>query len=250
MATQARGQGAKRRSGTGQQQRRRRKASPRSGIDILGYVRKLEELKFWHILLVLVLILAWRHGISLRIGEAIYEGWTERGELAESPHAQLAGLEPSIKLSPAQVEKRRKEYIKKYAPIAKKEMRRSGIPASITLAQGLLESVAGSSRLATETNNHFGIKCFSKSCAPGHSVNFNDDHHKDFFRNYKKPEESFRDHSEFLRKGSRYKALFRLPSDDYASWARGLSKSGYATDPQYADKLIALIKRYELHQYD
>ena len=130
------------------------------------------------------------------------------------------------------------------------EMDKYGIPASITLAQGLLESNVGESKLATRNNNHFGMKCFSKSCSKGHCSNFTDDSHKDFFRIYKSAWESFRAHSLLLKQSSRYQPLFQLKSNDYKGWARGLKKAGYATDPKYAEKIINLIEDLDLHQYD
>ncbi len=146
-------------------------------------------------------------------------------------------------------ELRQLAYVKKYAPMAVKEMRTHGIPASVTLAQGLLESNVGKSRLATNNNNHFGIKCFSKSCNKGHCSNFSDDTHKDFFLVYKDAEQSYRDHSRLLQK-DRYAGLFKLAVDDYSAWSHGLRKAGYATDPRYADKLIGLIEALELDRYD
>ena len=154
-------------------------------------------------------------------------------------------------LTPEQLEKRRKQlaYVRQYHDLAEHEMEKNGIPVSITLAQGLLESNIGESRLARENNNHFGIKCFSKSCRKGHCTNFNDDHHKDFFRKFTSVEESYAAHSKVLEK-SRYSSLFRLKTTDYKGWARGLRKAGYATDPRYADKLIRIIEDLELYQYD
>lgn len=132
-------------------------------------------------------------------------------------------------------------YIKKYKPVAEQEMERYGIPTLIILAQGLLESDAGMSKLAKENNNHFGIKCFSKKCKKGHCSNFTDDSHKDFFRKYDSVWNSYRDHSLFLMK-DRYKHLLNLDPDDYEGWAYGLQKAGYATDKRYGDKLITIIK--------
>jgi len=140
-------------------------------------------------------------------------------------------------------------YVKKYASVAMQEMKAYGIPASITLAQGLLESNAGESALAEKNRNHFGIKCFSRRCHRGHCSNFYDDHHKDFFRIYDSVGESYRAHSKFLLK-PRYRQLFKLKRNDYKGWARGLKKAGYATDPKYADKLIALIEDLELYRFD
>lgn len=151
----------------------------------------------------------------------------------------------------AKAVKRRKQlkYVERFAEVAQTEMGKYGIPASITLAQGLLESNAGESPLATRNNNHFGIKCFSRSCKKGHCTNFTDDSHKDFFRKYNNAWESYRAHSYLLR-ADRYKPLYKLGSTDYKGWARGLKKAGYATDKYYAEKLINLIEELKLHQYD
>ena len=147
--------------------------------------------------------------------------------------------------------KRKKQlaYVKKFAKTAQSEMRTYKIPASITLAQGLLESNVGESRLATKNNNHFGIKCFSRKCRKGHCSNFTDDSHKDFFRKYKSAWESFRAHSQLL-KAKRYRGLYKLEPDDYRGWAVGLKKAGYATDPKYAQKIIELIEDLDLDEYD
>lgn len=139
------------------------------------------------------------------------------------------------------------KYIAKYSGIAVKEMQRSGVPASITLAQGLLESRAGLSALASEGNNHFGIKCHNWK---GRVMYQDDDRRNDCFRVYRSAEESFRDHSDFLRYQDRYKSLFELRPSDYRGWARGLKKAGYATDPLYAEKLIKLIEDYSLYRFD
>ncbi|GJM31070.1 MAG: hypothetical protein DHS20C18_00710 [Saprospiraceae bacterium] len=149
-------------------------------------------------------------------------------------------------------EKRRKQlaYVDRYADIAKTEMRKFGIPASITLAQGLLESNVGESRLATKNNNHFGIKCFSRSCKKGHCSNFTDDSHKDFFRKYGNSWDSFRSHSNLLKLNKRYASLFKLKKSDYKGWAHGLKSAGYATDKRYAYKLIRMIEDLDLHKYD
>lgn len=140
-------------------------------------------------------------------------------------------------------------YIKRFAPIAIREMKAYGIPASITLAQGLLESNVGESLLAVKNKNHFGIKCFSRNCKKGHCSNYSDDSHKDFFRKYDSDWASYRAHSLFLQK-KRYRHLLKLPHSDYKSWARGLSKAGYATDKRYADKLILIINTLKLHRFD
>ena len=139
-------------------------------------------------------------------------------------------------------------YIEKYSKIAVAEMYRSGVPASITLAQGLLESGYGRSELALKSNNHFGIKCHNGW--QGGRVYHDDDAKGECFRKYDDPEDSYRDHSDFLRYRDRYKFLFDYDITDYKSWAYGLKKAGYATDPSYPTKLIKLIEDYKLHQYD
>lgn len=138
-------------------------------------------------------------------------------------------------------------YIKQYKDIAIKHQKKYGIPASITLAQGLLESSSGSSRLAREANNHFGIKCGSGW--KGKTIKHKAERGKECFRKYKNAEESYEDHSRFLKR-DRYKPLFKLKTSDYKGWARTLRKCGYATDKKYPDKLISLIERYKLYQYD
>lgn len=140
------------------------------------------------------------------------------------------------------------DYIDKYSDIAIKEMKRTGVPASIKLAQGILESNAGQSVLATKGNNHFGIKCHNDW--KGKTMKMDDNAPKECFRVYPNAEASFRDHSDFLRSRDRYKSLFELKQTDYKGWARGLKKAGYATDPGYADKLITLIEDYELYRFD
>jgi LysM repeat protein len=140
------------------------------------------------------------------------------------------------------------QYIAIYKDIAIKEMLRSGIPASITLAQGILESESGNSDLVGRSNNHFGIKC--KSTWTGESVKHTDDAVDECFRKYNNPEESYIDHSNFLRGNQRYAFLFNLKADDYRGWAFGLKKAGYATNPRYPNILITNIERYNLQQYD
>lgn len=140
------------------------------------------------------------------------------------------------------------EYIRKFRGIAVEEMKQYHIPASITLAQGLIESGAGRSLLARKSNNHFGIKCGGSWGGP--SVSHDDDERGECFRAYSDPRDSYRDHSKFLRSGARYASLFRLNITDYKGWARGLKRAGYATDPTYADRLIRVIELYNLDQYD
>ncbi len=144
--------------------------------------------------------------------------------------------------------KRQRTYVDRFAAVAVSEMKKYGVPASITLAQGLIETNAGSSTLAMKHNNHFGIKCFSKKCGKGHCINFSDNTHKDFFVRYETAWTSYRAHSEFLT-GKRYRHLHDL-GRDYKAWARGLKEAGYATDPRYADKLIKVIEDLELYKYD
>ena len=139
------------------------------------------------------------------------------------------------------------QYIAKYAGIALAEQKRTGVLASITLAQGLVESRGGTSKLAVGNNNHFGLKCFSKKCRKGHCTNFTDDTHKDFFRKFKSAKESFKAHSDFL-KAPRYKKLFR--TKDYRTWAVGLKQCGYATDPDYAFTIAETVEKYNLNKYD
>lgn len=139
-------------------------------------------------------------------------------------------------------------YIAKYSGIAVDQMKQYGIPASITLAQGLLESDAGRSTLATKCNNHFGIKCHSDW--KGRKMYHDDDERHECFRCYRNAEESYRDHSQFLISGSRYQSLFKLGTTDYKGWATGLKAAGYATSPTYAAKLIEIIERYGLDRYD
>lgn len=139
-------------------------------------------------------------------------------------------------------------YIENYSQIAMDEMVEFGIPASITIAQGILESGAGRADLTMRSNNHFGIKCHKGW--NGERVYHDDDESQECFRKYKDPRKSFRDHSLFLTQRSRYRNLFDLKIDDYKGWAKGLRKAGYATDPKYPNKLIDIIERYELYQFD
>ena len=139
-------------------------------------------------------------------------------------------------------------YVQKYYKLALEEMHVFGIPASITLAQGILESGIGASELALKSNNHFGIKCHKNW--NGKKVYHDDDEAQECFRKYRKVSDSYRDHSEFLKNRERYAFLFDLKTSDYKSWALGLKKAGYATLPTYADKLIKLIENLNLSVYD
>lgn len=139
------------------------------------------------------------------------------------------------------------QYIERYRDIAIEQMLKWKVPASITLAQGLLESAAGQSSLATNGNNHFGIKCHGWT---GRTIYRDDDRRNECFRAYGSAYESFEDHSRFLATGQRYKGLFSLKTTDYKGWARGLKAAGYATNPRYAQSLIDIIENYNLSQYD
>ena len=184
---------------------------------------------------------SWLGGNSTVVAEAQNVSLLEPPTVEERPAATAVNENP--------VRCRQRRYIETYRAVAEAEMHAHGIPASITLAQGLLESGAGNSTLAQQANNHFGIKCFSRTCSRGHCTNFNDDTHKDFFIVYDSPEESYASHSRVLQR-ERYAGLFNLSPTDYRGWARGLSEAGYATDPQYASKLIRLIEAFDLHDYD
>ncbi len=164
--------------------------------------------------------------------------------------AAVAATAPWLKEEAGDTEKdkRYKAYIRRFEKVARVEMEKFGIPASISMAQGLLESDGGSSMLATRNNNHFGIKCFSRSCKKGHCSNFSDDSHKDFFRIYGSAWESWRAHSKLLANG-KYKVLKKY-GKDYKAWARGLKRLGYATDPNYANNLIRIIQKYQLDRLD
>ncbi|MBP6039546.1 MAG: glucosaminidase domain-containing protein [Flavobacterium sp.] len=141
-----------------------------------------------------------------------------------------------------------KLYVANFNEIAKNNMKTHGIPASIILAQGILESGAGKGKLAQSANNHFGIKCHKGWT--GDSVKHDDDAEQECFRKYAQASESYKDHSIFLTTRTRYANLFKLDKGDYQSWARGLKAAGYATDVKYPDKLIGLIERFELYKYD
>ena len=151
-------------------------------------------------------------------------------------------------LLPGQERISTEEYIEMYQDIAIRKMKEYGIPASITLAQGILESGSGNSRLAREANNHFGIKCHKDWT--GKTYTMDDDEKDECFRKYKDPEDSFRDHSLFLTQRGRYSFLFDYDITDYKSWAHGLKKAGYATNPKYPQLLISIIERYNLQAFD
>jgi len=155
---------------------------------------------------------------------------------------------PVANTSARQPVKSTTDYISQYKDLAISEMKRTGIPASITLAQGIIESDYGRSRLAREANNHFGIKCHKTWTGP--TIKHNDNADNECFRKYGKAEESYYDHSDFLKSGSRYSFLFNFSATDYKSWAYGLKKAGYATNPDYANMLIRTIENNNLSSFD
>lgn len=154
---------------------------------------------------------------------------------------------PNVALGQSLTQQERAAYRDKYAAMAVEQMKLHGVPASITLAQGMLESANGKSRLATEGNNHFGIKCHGWK---GKKMYHDDDRRGECFRVYRNPKHSFEDHSLFLRGARRYASLFDLKTTDYKGWAKGLSKAGYATDKSYAKRLIQIIEEEGLAVYD
>ncbi|HEY4109270.1 glucosaminidase domain-containing protein [Puia sp.] len=156
-------------------------------------------------------------------------------------------LVAAVKWAPAQMSVNGVVYVNTYKALAMAEMQRSGIPASIILAQGLHETEAGTSELVKQSNNHFGIKC--KDDWKGQVVYHDDDARQECFRSYATAADSYRDHSDFLRRSSRYAFLFRLEPTDYEGWAYGLRKAGYATNIKYSQILIKLVKDYNLQQY-
>ncbi len=150
-------------------------------------------------------------------------------------------------VTPAQQPETIRNYINTYKDLAIAEMQRTGVPASITLAQGIHETMAGTSSLVLKSNNHFGIKC--KTGWTGESVTHDDDARGECFRKYPAAEDSYRDHSNFLKNSGRYAALFSLEPTDYTGWAYGLKKAGYATNPRYPQVLIRLVEDYGLQEY-
>lgn len=166
----------------------------------------------------------------------------------ERPIEEKAETAPNVPDLPKKVyANATEEYIASFNEIAMIEMRKYKIPASITLAQGILESGSGKGRLSVEGNNHFGIKCHGWT---GKKIYHDDDRHQECFRQYDYAISSFEDHSSFLTSRGRYSKLFDLRQDDYKGWAKGLRSAGYATDRKYPDKLISLIERYKLYEYD
>lgn len=163
--------------------------------------------------------------------------------VADAPHKEVVSEKKVKAYSDSKL-----AYIHKYSDIAMNEMRQYKIPASITLAQGILESRSGQSELTKKSNNHFGIKCH-KGWTGGKTY-YDDDEKGECFRVYKYPEKSFKDHSLFLAERTRYQDLFKLKITDYKGWAKGLKKAGYATDRAYPQKLIKIVEDYDLYKYD
>lgn len=166
-----------------------------------------------------------------------------------SSKAEVGNSFPSTVEEISSLEDARKAYIARYYKTAQQEQKLYGIPASISLAQGLIESRAGTSKLAKGNNNHFGVKCFARNCKKGHCTNHTDDTHKDFFRKYTTPWESWRDHSKKLS-SERYRKLTKKCGKSYRKWAHAIKAAGYATDSRYAQTLISVIEKYELHRFD
>ncbi len=200
-------------------------------------------------LLALALFILLKKDMQFNIALKAPAGALLAGEDEQSSQLVHQSLNPYAPVSPAMLaDKETAAFIKKYADLARHEMSLSGVPASIKMAQALIESRAGNSKLAKLNNNHFGMKCFSQKCKKGHCSNFFDDHHKDFFRKYTDPKESWRSHSRLLSQG-RYKHLAQY-GKDYKKWAKGLKAAGYATDKRYDIKLINTIEKYQLYRLD
>ena len=189
----------------------------------------------WHALILLTKKLFMRNVIPLVIALLLI---TSCSSLRRSGKVEI----------PVHTDKNVHSYVSEYAELAMQEMKRTGVPASITLAQGIVESDYGRSRLARKANNHFGIKCHSDW--KGKKIYHDDDRRNECFRSYRRVSESYRDHSDFLRNGSRYAFLFDLEPDDYTAWARGLKRAGYATNPRYSRMLIDMIRDNNLDAYD
>jgi len=191
-----------------------------------------------------------RFNVALSSPTSVVTDDQESGEKKVVKNTALqASVNPYAPVSASDLrEEKSKAFIREYSALAVEDMHQYGIPASIKIAQALIESRSGQSKLARKNNNFFGIKCFSKKCAKGHCTNAYDDHHKDFFRKFSSPVDSWKAHSRLLSQG-RYKPLHNYKLD-YKKWAEGLKKVGYATDKNYARKLISVIKKYKLNKLD
>lgn len=222
-----------------------------------NWAARLWRLAFFLLLLVYLGQREWHFSIELisNPGKALtpYSLLEEQNNRQLSPSTSwLAHSDKTLHIDSKNLtkteQKKHLDYIEKYASTAIEEREQFGIPASITLAQGLLESNAGDSQLAQKEHNHFGIKCRNK-CKGCRCANYSDDSHYDMFRIFESDWQSFRAHSQLLQ-SARYKHLLKLDIQDYRNWAYGLKAAGYATDPQYAEKLIQIIEAFELYRFD
>ena len=191
--------------------------------------------------------------VSCSSSRKISSSKKKKETITESPYKTVAPVKQvqhvkKLQKSNKSLNKYSLQYIKRYAPIAVSEMHKYNVPASITLAQGILESGNGRSQLASKSNNHFGIKCHTGW--KGAKVYHDDDEKGECFRKYKYVESSYEDHSQFLSGRRRYASLFALRKTDYKGWSKGLKKAGYATDKNYPKKLIKIIETYELYEFD
>ena len=191
--------------------------------------------------------------VSCSSSRKISSSKKKKETITESPYKTVAPVKQvqhvkKLQKSNKSLNKYSLQYIKRYAPIAVSEMHKYNVPASITLAQGILESGNGRSQLASISNNHFGIKCHTGW--KGAKVYHDDDEKGECFRKYKYVESSYEDHSQFLSGRRRYASLFKLKKTDYKGWSKGLKKAGYATDKNYPKKLIKIIETYELYEFD
>jgi len=191
--------------------------------------------------------------VSCSSSRKISSSKKKKETITESPYKTVAPVKQvqhvkKLQKSNKSLNKYSLQYIKRYAPIAVSEMHKYNVPASITLAQGILESGNGRSQLASKSNNHFGIKCHTGW--KGAKVYHDDDEKGECFRKYKYVESSYEDHSKFLSGRRRYASLFKLKKTDYKGWSKGLKKAGYATDKNYPKKLIKIIETYELYEFD
>ncbi len=205
----------------------------------------------------IIMFIIWNGGIAFNSNSSKFATSNKYERTRDSHYVQKVASDDtygkmSFDLSPASPDQLHatqvKNYIERFAPVAVAEMDRCGIPASISMAQAIIESRSGSSVLSIKNNNHFGIKCFSRTCPPGHCTNYTDDHHKDFFIKYKDAESSWQAHSQFLLK-NRYRELLKY-GKNINVWAKGLREFGYATDKDYDKKILAVIHQYDLAKLD
>ena len=227
----------------------------RYSFGILGEVPLLNVVKVS--ILGIIMFIIWNGGVAFDSNSSKFASSNKYGRTHNSHYVQkVAGNDDygkmSFDLAPASPEELHatqvKNYIERFAPIAVAEMDHCGIPASISMAQAIIESRAGTSVLAIKNNNHFGIKCFSKTCPKGHCSNYTDDHHKDFFIKYTDAPSSWRAHSQFLMK-NKYRELVKYGKNINA-WAKGLREFGYATDGDYDKKILSVIRQYDLTRLD